>query len=66
LGGVDAKGVQYEGLSEALADSDVDIRLFAKPEAFVARRMGVALATSADVGDAIDKAVKAAKIIKIS
>lgn len=66
LGGVDAKGVVYKGLDMALVDKDVDIRLFSKPESFVARRMGVALATSENVTDAIDKAVKAAKIIKVS
>jgi phosphoribosylglycinamide formyltransferase 2 len=66
LGGVDAKNIEYSGLEKALADSDVDVRLFAKPEAFVARRMGVALATSDNVTDAIEKAVKAAKLIQIT
>ncbi len=66
LGGIDAKGVKYSGLDEALSDSDVDIRLFAKPEAFVARRMGVALATAENVTEAIEKAVKAAKIVKVT
>ncbi len=66
LGGIDVKGVSYTGLDKALADPDVDIRLFSKPEAFVVRRMGVALATSENVTDAIDKAVKAAKMIEIS
>ena len=65
MGGIDAKGVEYTGLEKALADSDVDVRLFAKPEAFVARRMGVALATSGDVAEARDKAVKAAGLIKV-
>lgn len=66
LGGIDAKGVEYSGLDKALADSDVDVRLFAKPESFVTRRMGVALATSGNVTEAIEKAVKAAKLIQIS
>ncbi len=65
LGGMDAKGVQYTGLNKALLDPDVDIRLFAKPDAFVARRMGVALATSDTISDARNKAVKAAQLIKI-
>lgn len=66
LGGIDAKGVEYTGLDKALADSDVDVRLFAKPEAFVTRRMGVALATSLnDVAEAREKAVKAANLINI-
>ena len=46
LGGIDAKGVVYEGLAQALAVPDSEVRLFAKPEAFVNRRMGVALAYS--------------------
>ncbi len=66
LGGIDAKGVEYEGLDKALADSAVDIRLFAKPESFVTRRMGVALATSGNVTEAVEKAVKAAKLIQIN
>ena len=65
LGGIDAKGVEYSGLDKALADSDIDIRLFSKPEAFVLRRMGVALATAENVADAREKAVAAAGFIKI-
>lgn len=65
LGGINAKGVEYTGLDKALLDPDVDIRLFAKPEAFVARRMGVALATSDNVTDARNKALKAAELINI-
>ncbi|MCK5889692.1 MAG: formate-dependent phosphoribosylglycinamide formyltransferase [Methylococcales bacterium] len=63
LGGIDAKGIEYTGLDEALADLDVEVRLFAKPEAFVARRMGVALAVADNVADARVKAVNAAKLI---
>jgi len=65
LGGIDAKGVEYVDLDKALADSAVDIRLFAKPEAFVARRMGVALAVADNVAKARYKAVKAAALVKI-
>ncbi len=65
LGGVNAQAVKYNGLQQALADSDVDVRLFAKPEAFISRRMGVALATANSVQDAREKAVKAADSIKI-
>lgn len=65
LGGIDAKGVEYTGLDKALADSDAEVRLFAKPEAFVARRMGVALATADNVTEARSKAVKAAGLIKV-
>ncbi|AEF99514.1 Phosphoribosylglycinamide formyltransferase 2 [Methylomonas methanica MC09] len=65
LGGVDAKAVIYQGLSQALAVADSEIRLFGKPEAFVARRMGVALATAGSVRDARTKAVTAAAMINI-
>jgi len=65
LGGKDAVGVEYQGLNKALEDADVDIRLFAKPEAFVSRRMGVAVATAGNVDDAREKAVKAAGLLKV-
>jgi phosphoribosylglycinamide formyltransferase 2 len=67
LGVTDEKGVEYTGLDQALADPEVEVRLFAKPEAFVARRMGVALAAVAsnDVDEARAKAVKAASYITV-
>lgn len=65
LGGINAKGVVFSGLDEALNDPDVDVRLFAKPEAFLTRRMGVALATSENVDRARTKALKAAGLIKV-
>ena len=66
LGGVDAKQVVYQGLEKALAVSDSEVRLFGKPEAFVHRRMGVALATGDTVTLAREKAVKAAGLITVS
>jgi len=66
LGGVDAKEVEYTGLEKALVDPAVDVRLFSKPESFKARRMGVVLATSKNVTEAVDKAVEAAKMIKVN
>jgi phosphoribosylglycinamide formyltransferase 2 len=65
LGGVDAKAVEYHGLEQALAIADSEVRLFGKPEAFVTRRMGVALATAENVASARAKAVAAANRIKI-
>lgn len=66
LGGIDAKAVVYEGLDAALSVPDSDVRLFGKPESFVTRRMGVALATSDDsIVDARAKALKAANAICI-
>lgn len=66
LGGLDSKSVAYDGLDKALLDPAIEIRLFAKPESHVKRRMGVALATSDNVTTARNKAVKAAQMIKIS
>jgi len=63
LGGINAKGVVYEGLAQALAVPDSEVRLFGKPEAFVRRRMGVALATAESVDEARHKAVKAASLV---
>jgi phosphoribosylglycinamide formyltransferase 2 len=65
LGGVDAKNIVYEGLDKALSIPTSEVRLFGKPEAFVKRRMGVALATAETVVDARHRAVKAASMIVI-
>ncbi|MCX7098312.1 MAG: formate-dependent phosphoribosylglycinamide formyltransferase [Methylococcales bacterium] len=65
LGGVDAQGVVYEGLAQALSVPDTEVRLFGKPEAFVNRRMGVALACAASVEEARQKAVLAASLVVI-
>ncbi|MBB5216990.1 formate-dependent phosphoribosylglycinamide formyltransferase [Parapusillimonas granuli] len=43
-GGVDAQDIVYEGVAEALRVPQTDLRLFGKPESYVKRRMGVALA----------------------
>ena len=48
-GGQDAQGLVFDGVDEALAIEGTDLRLFGKPEAFVKRRMGVALARAQDI-----------------
>ena len=58
-GGIDAAGIAFDGVAEALAAPGTDLRLFGKPEAFARRRMGVALAT-ADTTDAARNRAKAA------
>ncbi len=63
-GGMDASGIAYEGVDEALRMPGVDLRLFGKPEAFVHRRMGVALATAVTIDDARTRAKAAAATIK--
>jgi phosphoribosylglycinamide formyltransferase 2 len=60
----------YDGIAEALAlgapRSPVDLRIFAKPGTLPHRRMGVALARGATVGEAIERAKSAAARVKIS
>ena len=63
-GGVEAKGIVFEGVAQALRVPNSDIRLFGKPESFVKRRMGVALAFDADVEVARTNAKKAASLVK--
>ncbi len=63
-GGVDAKGVVFDGVADALRVPNTDIRLFGKPESFVKRRMGVALAFDADVEVARVNAKLAASKVK--
>ena len=63
-GGIDAKGIVFDGVAEALRVPNTDIRLFGKPESFVKRRMGVALAFDADVEVARVNAKKAAGLVK--
>ncbi len=48
----ESKNVRFDGVDEALAEEDVQVRLFGKPEVVGERRMGVALA----LGDDVDKA----------
>jgi phosphoribosylglycinamide formyltransferase 2 len=64
-GGVDAKGVQFLGVDEALRVHGTDIRLFGKPESFTKRRMGVALASGKDTDQARERAKAAAALVKV-
>ena len=63
-GGVDAQGIVFEGVEQALAVPGTDLRLFGKPESFTKRRMGVALARDADVEKARERAKEAASKVK--
>ena len=63
-GQLDARGIAFEGVAEALQVPGADIRLFGKPESFARRRMGVALATSYDVETARERAREAAAKVK--
>jgi len=57
--------VFYEGVDEALAEADVEIRLFGKETARPYRRMGVALATGDTIEQARRKATQAAAKVRL-
>jgi phosphoribosylglycinamide formyltransferase 2 len=63
-GGVDATGIVFDGVDEAMRVPNSEIRLFGKPESFVKRRMGVALVHDADVEVARTQAKLAASKVK--
>ena len=64
-GGVDAQAVQFEGVAQALREPGTDIRLFGKPESFVKRRMGVALAYAHTVEMARKKAQTVSQTVRV-
>jgi len=63
-GGVEAAGIAFDGVDEALRVEGVDLRLFGKPESFVKRRMGVALARGANLDEARSRANAAAAAVR--
>ena len=63
-GGVEAVGIVFDGVEEAMRVPGTDLRLFGKPESFARRRMGVALARAGDVETARGHAKLAASKVK--
>jgi phosphoribosylglycinamide formyltransferase 2 len=63
-GGVESNNLVFEGVQEALAVPESDLRLFGKPESFERRRMGVALATGKDTDEARQRAKLAASRVR--
>jgi phosphoribosylglycinamide formyltransferase 2 len=63
-GGIDARGIAFDGVEQALQIPGTDVRLFGKPESFVKRRMGVALAHDPDVELARERAKQAAARVR--
>jgi len=63
-GDMDEIGISYQGLDQALAIPQTDVRLFGKPEAYAHRRMGVALAYENSTQQARENAKKAASLIQ--
>jgi phosphoribosylglycinamide formyltransferase 2 len=63
-GGIEGKPLVFDGVEAALAVANTDLRLFGKPESFVKRRMGVALAHDPDVETARRSAKLAASKVR--
>ncbi|HEU4333992.1 MAG TPA: formate-dependent phosphoribosylglycinamide formyltransferase [Candidatus Eisenbacteria bacterium] len=63
-GGVEAKGIAFDGVDEALRIPRTDLRLFGKPESFTRRRMGVALAWGDDVEECRARAKECAATVR--
>jgi phosphoribosylglycinamide formyltransferase 2 len=63
-GGMEEKGIAFEGVADALAVPESDLRLFGKPESFKKRRMGVAVATADTTDEARARAKLAASRVK--
>ncbi|OQW63125.1 MAG: phosphoribosylglycinamide formyltransferase 2 [Proteobacteria bacterium HN_bin10] len=63
-GGMEAQGIAFDGVAEALAIPETELRLFGKPESFKKRRMGVALARGVDTAEARARAKHVAALVK--
>ena len=63
-GGMEASGIVFDGVDEALRVPGTDLRLFGKPESFAKRRMGVALARATDIDTARHNAKLAASKVQ--
>jgi phosphoribosylglycinamide formyltransferase 2 len=66
LGEGDGARITYSGVASALAEPSTEVRLFGKPEVHGKRRLAVALARGADVGQALARARQAAAAIEIT
>ena len=63
-GGAEAAAMIFDGVEEALRVPESDLRLFGKPQSFLKRRMGVALARAPSIDDARIRAKSAAAKVK--
>lgn len=65
-GQFEGEGLAFEGLEQALAIPETEVRLFGKPVSFPRRRMGVALASAGDVEEARIRArAAAARVVPV-
>ncbi|MDH0449774.1 formate-dependent phosphoribosylglycinamide formyltransferase [Shewanella sp. GD04112] len=60
-----SKNIRYQGLADALAAENTQLRLFAKPEIDGRRRLGVALARDKNIESAVNKALDSASKVKV-
>lgn len=65
-GGVEGCDVVFNGVADALRIPGTDLRLFGKPESFVKRRMGVALAFGENESEARARAGAAADKVSVT
>lgn len=65
-GGVEASAISFDHVDQALQVPESDLRLFGKPESFLRRRMGVALATASTIEEARTRAKACASAVKPS
>ena len=63
-GGVEAGGIVYAGVDQAMRVPRTELRLFGKPESFLRRRMGVALAYGEETDECRQRAAEAASLVK--
>ncbi len=63
-GGMEEKGISFEGVDEALRVPRSELRLFGKPESFSRRRMGVALAYGEDIRECRERARETASRVR--
>lgn len=63
-GQLEAEGIAFTGVDDALREPQTEIRLFGKPLSHVRRRMGVALAAAATVDEARKKAKRSAGMVQ--
>ncbi len=63
-GGIEAEGIRFEAVDEALRVPESQLRLFGKPVSYERRRMGVALATADNVKTARKRAKECAAKVR--